>query len=82
VQTEEQEALAIVQEKVKTTKELAQSAIAQLPSELKGNLISELNNIENIEIPAVTEDKSTTSLETISNEVVSEKPVTTCLLYT
>ncbi|WP_391540735.1 LPXTG cell wall anchor domain-containing protein [Staphylococcus simulans] len=77
VQTEEQEALAIVQEKVKTTKELAQSAIAQLPSELKGNLISELNNIENIEIPAVTEDKSTTSLETISNEVVSEKPVTT-----
>ena len=77
VQTEEQEALTIVQEKVKTTKELAQSAIAQLPSELKGNLISELNNIENIEIPAVTEDKSTTSLETISNEVVSEKFVTT-----
>ncbi|WP_398575019.1 GA-like domain-containing protein [Staphylococcus sp. HMSC055C03] len=77
VQTEEQEALTIVQEKVKTTKELAQSAIAQLPSELKGNLISELNNIKNIEIPAVTEDKSTTSLETISNEVVSEKPVTT-----
>ncbi|WP_218086529.1 hypothetical protein, partial [Staphylococcus sp. HMSC056G08] len=77
VQTEEQEALTIVQEKVKTTKELAQSAIAQLPSELKGNLISELNNIENIEIPAVTEDKSTTSLETISNEVVSEKSVTT-----
>ncbi|WP_422066866.1 GA-like domain-containing protein [Staphylococcus simulans] len=77
VQTEEQEALAIVQEKAKTTKELAQSAIAQLPSELKGNLISELNNIENIEIPAVTEDKSTTSLEKISNEVVSEKSVTT-----
>ena len=75
VQVEEQKALTIVQEKVKTTKESAQAAIAQLPTELKGNLISELNNIENIEIPAVTED-TTTSLETTPNGMSPETSAT------
>ncbi|PTJ19385.1 hypothetical protein BU038_03820 [Staphylococcus simulans] len=75
VQAEEQKSLMIVQEKVKTTKESAQTAIAQLPTELKGNLISELNNIESIEIPAVTED-TTTSLETTPNGMSPETSAT------
>ncbi len=73
VQSEEQATLTIAQEKANIAKETAQTAINQLPTELKGNLVSELDNLEDIEIPAVTEDNSAQDSDTTQNEISSEK---------